>query len=247
MKYVGCICVFMFMLCVGLYADGEVKKAELTNNKSAVEQAEEDNKKGIEDISVQEPKNIKTIVVDPGHGGPDPGKVGINQALEKDINLLISKKLEKLLIENEYKVVMTRTDDMWVGQQEEFSKVGDLSARVELINKTAPDLVISIHQNSYESEEIKGAQVFYYTHSAEGESAAFCVQNKLKELDKDNTRLIKDNDTYYLLCRTQVPTIIVECGFLSNMGEANKLVDDAYQTDVATAIVKGVEEYLQEE
>ena len=185
------------------------------------------------------------IIIDPGHGGDDPGKVGINQALEKTINLNISKKIGYILEEKNYNILYTRTDDVGMCKAQNISKVDDLYKRVELINKEKPKLVLSIHQNSYEESSIKGAQVFYYTHSVEAKNAAQEIQNTLVKLDSTNTRTIKDNNTYYMLKRTTVPTVIVECGFLSNASEADLLVDDTYQNQLAAAIVAGVEEYWE--
>ena len=102
----------------------------------------------------------------------DPGKVGINEVLEKDINLKISKQVEKELKNKGYQVVMTREkDQMLAGETSGNSKIQDMKARVDLINEKAPGLAVSIHQNSYHEEEIHGAQVFYYSHSAEGHTA----------------------------------------------------------------------------
>lgn len=192
-------------------------------------------------------KAEKTVVIDPGHGDQDPGKIGINDALEKDVNLAIAKKVKKLLEKKEIKVVMTREDDTTLAKNSGGSqKVQDMRARVELINKTKPDLAVSIHQNSYQEESIHGAQVFYYTHSTDGQRAAGIMQKALLAVDPDNHRQEKANDGYYLLRRTEVPTIIVECGFLSNYEEAEKLIDKEYQKKVAEAIVKGIEECLKE-
>ncbi len=232
------------MLGVGIYCDRVVNMTDEITSNAETEQMEalsDEAEENIEDVII-----LETIVLDPGHGGDDPGKVGINLALEKDLNLMIANKVADMLTEKGYEVVMTREEDTGVGGESNLSNVEDLAARVGLINETNPVICVSIHQNSYELEEIKGAQVFYYTNSIEGEILAQCVQDALLEIDTDNTRKIKDNDTYYLLCRTQVPTIIVECGFLSNMEEANKLIDDTYQTEIANAIVKGLEAYLQE-
>lgn len=187
----------------------------------------------------------KTIILDSGHGGSDPGKIGVNDALEKDINLSIAKKVKKLLTKKGIKVVMTREDDTTLadgggGNQ----KVQDMKARVKLINDTAPALVVSIHQNSYHEEGIHGAQVFYYSHSDSGKKAAALMQKALLSVDSENTRQEKANDTYYLLKRTEVPTIIVECGFLSNQEEAAKLVTKEYQQKLAEAIVTGIESCL---
>ena len=110
-----------------------------------------------------------TIVLDPGHGGPDPGKVGINKAEEKGINLKIAKKVKKILEKKGIKVVMTREEDTMLSKNSSGSqKVQDMKERVKLINNTVPEFAVSIHQNSYHDEAIHGAQVFYYKHSSEG-------------------------------------------------------------------------------
>ncbi len=146
------------------------------------------------------------------------------------------------------KVVMTREDDSSLAKESEGSqKIQDMKARVEMINKTAPRLAVSIHQNSYHEESIHGAQVFYYTHSVEGEKMAVIMQKALLAVDKENHREAKADEGYYLLRRTEVPTIIVECGFLSNHEEAEKLVTDEYQKEVAEAIVQGILSCLKEQ
>ncbi len=186
-----------------------------------------------------------TVVIDAGHGDQDPGKIGVNDALEKDVNLQIAQKVKKLLKKKNIKVIMTREDDTSLAKDGGGNrKVQDMKARVELINKTKPDLAVSIHQNSYHEEGICGAQVFYYTHSTDGERAAGIMQKALLEVDQENHRQEKADDGYYLLRRTEVPTIIVECGFLSNREEAEKLVDEKYQKKIAKAVVQGIEEFV---
>ena len=194
-------------------------------------------------VSVEEER--RCVVIDPGHGGEDPGKVGINGANEKDVNLQIAQKVKKLLKKKNIKVIMTREDDTSLAKDGGVNrKVQDMKARVELINKTKPDLAVSIHQNSYHEEGICGAQVFYYTHSTDGERAAGIMQKALLAVDQENHRQEKADDGYYLLRRTEVPTIIVECGFLSNREEAEKLVDEKYQKKIAKAVVQGIEEFV---
>lgn len=183
----------------------------------------------------------KVIVIDSGHGGDDPGKIGINQAKEKDVNLKIAKKVKKRLKKEGWKVVMTREEDVMLGDAQKGNrKIHDMKARVELINKTMPAMAVSIHQNSYQEAEIHGAQVFYYSHSQDGKRMAETMQRALLMVDEENTRQAKGNDTYYLLKRTEVPTIIVECGFLSNPQEAEKLTEDGYQKKLAQAITSGI-------
>lgn len=186
------------------------------------------------------------VVVDAGHGGSDPGKIGINGLEEKEANLAIAQHVEKLLKKEKIDVVMTREqDEMLASDDGEKTKIGDMKARVEQINKETPLLAVSIHQNSYPQEEIKGAQVFYYTHSEEGKKAAEIMQESLLVLDEANHRKAKANDTYYLLKRTERPTIIVECGFLSNTEEAELLKQDEYRERVAEAIVAGIKAYME--
>lgn len=183
----------------------------------------------------------QVVVVDAGHGANDPGKVGVNGALEKDINLQIAQKLKTCLEEQGIQVVMTRQEDV-----AKDSKLADMKERVELINEIKPALTVSIHQNSYSDGSIKGAQVFYYTHSEESEKAALMMQEELRTIDSENTRVAKGNDTFYMLKKTEVPTIIVECGFLSNAQEAEKLVTESYQDEIADTICTGVIKWLEQ-
>ena len=192
-------------------------------------------------------KKEYTVVLDAGHGSSDSGKVGINGVLEKDINLSISKKTKKYLEKRGIRVVMTRDKDESLAEGENGNrKVQDMKARVKRINDTKPDLAVSIHQNSYHEESIHGAQVFYYEHSESGEKDARILQEALLAVDPDNTRQVKANTTYYLLKRTEVPILIVECGFLSNQEEAEKLASEDYQKELAKAIANGIESCLKD-
>jgi N-acetylmuramoyl-L-alanine amidase len=187
-----------------------------------------------------------TVVIDAGHGGFDPGKVGINKALEKDINLSIALKLKNYLEENNIKVIMTREDGKGLYQASDKDKKRvDMSKRVSIINSSNPNIAISIHQNSYSQESIKGAQVFYHANSEEGKILAEILQERIKKTINDgNHRLAKSNSSYYLLRHTECPLVIVECGFLSNRKEANLLIDEQYQDKMAQAICLGVLEYF---
>lgn len=192
-------------------------------------------------------KKEYTVVLDAGHGSSDSGKVGINGVLEKDINLSISKKTKKHLEKKGIRVIMTRDKDESLAEGENGNrKVQDMKARVKRINDTKPDLAVSIHQNSYHEESIHGAQVFYYEHSESGEKDARILQEALLAVDPDNTRQVKANTTYYLLKRTEVPILIVECGFLSNQEEAEKLASEDYQKEIAKAIANGIESCLKD-
>ena len=113
------------------------------------------------------------------------------------------------------------------------------------MNESKADLAVSIHQNSYHEESVFGAQVFYYTTSGEGKAAAEILQNELLEIDPENKKREKANNTYYILKKTEVPTVIVECGFLSNPEEEALLCEDAYQEKLAEGIANGILSYLQ--
>lgn len=193
---------------------------------------------------VAEQKNC--IVIDVGHGGFDSGKVGVNGELEKDINLQVALKLKDTLEAKGMQVVMTREDDQGLYDADARNKKAqDLQRRCELINKENPLMTVSIHQNSYTSPQIKGAQVFYYTTSKESQTLAETVQKTLIEkVDPQNHRQAKANDSYYLLKKTESTIIIVECGFLSNPEEAQKLTDEAYQQQIAEAVCDGIFQYL---
>ena len=192
------------------------------------------------------------IVLDAGHGGVDPGKVGVDGQLEKDINLSIVMKLKDAL-ENDSelsaKVILTRTDDSGLYNEDSINKKReDMKNRCEIIEENKPDLVVSIHQNSYHSSSVKGAQVFYYEKSEKGKLLANKIQGHLvTELSNGKKgRVEKANDNYFLILNVKCPAVIVECGFLSNEDEARLLVDEEYQKKITKAIVNGIRDYLQE-
>lgn len=186
------------------------------------------------------------VVIDAGHGGDDPGKVGVNGALEKDINLKIALLLKEYLESNDVRVVMVREDEEGLNDANTSNKkVQDMKRRIALIEETAPVLTVSIHQNSYPEEYVHGAQVFYYSGSREGQKLAEKIQKQMVErVDPQNKRQIKANDSYYLLKKTGTPIVIVECGFLSNREEAAKLCETQYQESLAWAIQIGILQYL---
>jgi N-acetylmuramoyl-L-alanine amidase len=187
-----------------------------------------------------------SIVIDPGHGGRDPGKVGVNGALEKDINLAIALKLRNLLEVNDILVIMTRTEDRGLYSESDSNKKRtDLNNRIKIINSSDAVFALSIHQNSFTQENIKGAQVFYHSQSEQGTVLAMALQEQLKETIKDNNhRKAKSNTSYYMLKHTTCPLVIVECGYLSNRTEAALLLDESYQEKMAWAIHLGVMKHL---
>lgn len=179
------------------------------------------------------------VILDAGHGGIDVGKTGVNGEKEKDINLEISKKIKRFLSDSNVTVKMTREGDERLAD----SQREDLKARTDIMNGGAL-LAVSIHQNSYRDPAVSGAQVFYYTDSEEGRTAAGMIQAELNALAPDNEKEIRANDSYYILKNTRIPTVIVECGFLSSYTEAEKLADDEYQNRIAEAVSEGILQYI---
>lgn len=191
----------------------------------------------------------KTIAIDPGHGGFDPGKVGTTEVYEKKINLQISLKLRDYLEQSGAFVIMTRTEDVDLdGDDEKQSKRKDMVNRVEKVNNSGADILVSIHQNAFPQPQVKGAQVFYHNQSDKGKLLAQTIQKSIKTYaDSENKRVAKHNSDYYVLRVTKSPSVIVECGFLTNREEEAKLNTDKYQEEIAWSIYIGIVDYFQQE
>ena len=189
------------------------------------------------------------IVIDAGHGGADPGKVGVNDALEKDINLSLALKLKKAFQNDDIEIILTRETDIGLYTPgSNNKKVEDMQNRCKIIAEASPAFTISLHQNSYTTSDVKGAQVFYYGQSAMGKELAEIIQKSLiTNVSPTNKRVAKANQSYYLLKKTPTPTVIVECGFLSNPEEASLLLTEEYQNKLVHAIYLGIMEYLEKE
>lgn len=196
-------------------------------------------------ISVEK-REQPVIVVDVGHGGNDPGKIGVDGSLEKDINLKIAKKLKNYLEQAGVKVVLTRDSDEGLYQAtDKNKKMADMRARCALIDEVSPKAVVSIHQNRYHQEEINGGQVFYYKGSEKGKRLAELIQKRFDHvLGTANRRQAKANGNYYLLLHVKQPIVIVECGFLSNWKESAALNSEEYQDRLAWTIHMGIMQYL---
>lgn len=196
----------------------------------------------VESVTASLPVNKKVVIIDAGHGGWDPGKIsGENsEILEKDINLEIAKMLQNYLEQAGATVIMTRTSDEALADE----KNADLRARNQVAVDADGDIFISIHQNSYPTEIVRGAQVFYYNKSDEGLKLAENIQSRLIEFaDNSNDRIATSNESYYILKQIQIPSVIVECGFLSNNEETGKLTTNDYQERLAWSIYMGILDY----
>ena len=190
------------------------------------------------------PVSGKVIILDPGHGGWDPGKAGIYGKDEKDINLMIAEKLRDYLEEGGAEVYMTRLDDSALGK----TKSEDMKNRISSAKKGEADIFISLHQNSFPLAAAKGAQVFYYGKSEEGKALAESIQSRLVSFaDESNKRLAKENESYYILKKTDIASVIIECGFLSNQDEEKRLNTEQYRDKIAWAIYMGIWDYFNDE
>lgn len=200
----------------------------------------------VESKKIRAERDRPLVVIDSGHGGKDPGKVGSGGQLEKDINLAIALSLQYYLEASGVEVVLTRVEDQGLYRAEDrHKKAADMKKRCQIIRDSSPDLVVSIHQNSYHDDSVSGGQVFYYKGSEEGKRLAEILQERFDYvLGERNKRTPRPNDSYYLLLHVREPAVIVECGFLSNPREAEALEDPVYQDQMAWTIHMGIMEYL---
>lgn len=188
----------------------------------------------------------KKIVIDAGHGGEDPGKVGVHGTLEKNVNLKIATKLAESLRALGMTVILTRETDISLGEGAKNKKMQDLKLRVGLMDENNPDLAISIHQNSFTDPDVYGPQVFYHENNEHAHNAARCVQEALNAgLSVERPRECKDNVSYYLLSNTKADLIIAECAFLSNEREEELLNDEDYIDKIVASLVTGICTYLE--
>lgn len=191
----------------------------------------------------------KLIVIDPGHGGFDPGKKGNAGKDEKHINLEISLYLRQYLEENGYAVIMTREEDVDLYKKDGSGrrmKTIDLVNRKDMVIKNKPDALISVHVNSFPESKYYGAQTFYSKDNEGSRELAVLIQEEfIRILDNDNKRATLQKDDVYMIKGLDMPAVLVECGFLSNPQEEQKLNDPNYQQDVAWSIYVGLERYFK--
>ena len=187
----------------------------------------------------------KTIYIDPGHGGKDSGTTYKN-IYEKDINLIISKKIEKYLISKGATVYLTRENDKDLSTTTVNRKRNDLTNRAKLINKTNPDMYISIHLNYISNSKWQGLQIFYNNKNKENENIANKLTTYLKEYTS-NIREPKKENIYYMYKQIKVPGVLIELGFLSNPNDRYRLTREEYQEKLAMYISNSIEKYFLEQ
>ena len=191
----------------------------------------------------------KIIIIDAGHGGEDPGAVGVDGSLEKDMNLEIALQIGKMLEAEDFIVVYTRTDDRLLYTEEEnikgIRKISDLKNRCKVAERYPESMFISIHMNSFGSEKYSGLQVYYSENNEQSRVLADSIQNNVREdLQTNNNRVIKAGKDMYILENIQNNAVLIECGFLTNKEECKKLSEKEYQKQLSFSIVCGIIEYM---
>ena len=187
------------------------------------------------------PLSGKIIAIDAGHGGGDPGAIGVTGTAEKEINLILAKKAKTLLEEKGAMVVMTRTDDSVYSD----IKKEELDHRAALVKKKNAELFLSIQCNAVPNPSLHGAQTFYYPGSENGEILAECIQNRFIKTLKNTDREALTLSSAYIISELEIPAIMVEVGFLSNAEEEALLKDNAYREKIVAAIYGGIVDYYE--
>ncbi|HZK56967.1 MAG TPA: N-acetylmuramoyl-L-alanine amidase CwlD [Clostridia bacterium] len=194
------------------------------------------------------PTTTRVIVIDPGHGGYDPGRPGLSGKDEKDINLAISLYLREYLEQSGSVVIMIREKDIDLYEDDgsgRRKKTIDMTKRKDIIIENEPHVFVSIHVNSFSQSGYYGAQTFYSIDNEESKQLAIIIQEELiRVLDNDNKRQPQGRDDIFIIKGLDIPTVLVECGFLSNPQEEQKLNDPQYQQKVAWSIYVGLQRYF---
>ena len=202
---------------------------------------------GIFEVNAE--KNIRTIIIDPGHGGFDGGAVAGDDTYEKDLNLSIALKLKSVLSVYGYNIIMTRETDVALGSTSDSStlKAKDLSERVRIMKEYPDAVFVSIHQNKFEQSKVRGFQTFH-NGSEYSKLLAESIQNIANDtFGEETARLSKeDGRDVYILKNASIPAVIVECGFISNSEELENLKSETYQQSLAFIIANGILKYYSE-
>lgn len=198
------------------------------------------------------PVYASTIVVDAGHGEPDGGCVAADGTKEAGLNLAVSQKLAGILSQSGSKVIMTRTTEEGMFDTSAKSvaekKKADMYKRRDIQKNAGADFFVSVHMNKFEQSKYSGAQVVYDTKNPESKALATYIQTSLREnVDPENKREpMAAQSGIFLLKNAPIPSVIVECGFLSNSDELAKLKTEDYQNKIAWAIYSGICKYYEQ-
>lgn len=230
--------IMVFLLSLALYSLNIIRGDE----------TQAANQQGIQDQQVVQ----RTVILDPGHGGEDPGAVSdYNGIKEKDVNLNIALAVKELLEKENYKVLMTREEDRLEYNTETRNIIQkrreDLTRRKKMMDEAGADIVVSIHLNKFPQTQYFGAQTFFPPNFPESQKLAMSIQKSIREsVDPENKReaLVK-KDPIIILKDCKTTTAIVECGFLSNAEEEKKLGTKEYQEKISVAVKDGINRYFQ--
>ena len=204
---------------------------------------------GMEVLKSEEHRTV--VVIDAGHGGEDGGAVGINGCIEKDINLEIALTLYDLLRFSDIPVLLTRDSDIMLYEDADagHKKRQDLNKRLEIAESYDNSILVSIHMNTYPSEKYRGAQVYYSPNNEKSKELAELIQNELRSvLSPDNNRQTKEaGSSIFLLNNASHPSVLVECGFISNAAEAELLCSESYRDKLSLTIYTSIIKYLSDQ
>lgn len=206
-----------------------------------------DKKESVPTVSL--PVSGKTIVIDAGHGKPDEGAQSSRGTTEAETNLKIALKLQNLLEQSGSSVILTRSDENAIYDLDaktlKEKKISDIHNRVKIGNESSADIFVSIHLNKIPQQQYDGWQTFYNAESQDGQKLAVAIQNNLNNaIQKENNRVAKSIENIYIIKHVEIPITIVECGFLSNPEEEQKLLEDEYQDRLAWGIYNGIVDYF---
>lgn len=196
-------------------------------------------------------KPTGVILIDAGHGYPDGGAIGMNGSIESTLNIKVSKLVKKRLISKGYSVIMTReTEDAVADEGKAMAKrkLSDMTKRLEIINSSGADILVSIHMNKFSDSRYRGAQVLYSANYKESELLAKNIQTEFCAIPENKSKRthLKAPSSIYLMKNASIPAVIAECGFLSNFEEEQLLNNSQYQRKLANAIVEGIINYYKE-
>ena len=227
--------IVCFLTCTAVFISSFIFKANVSTNGNGSSEG-----------------TLPVIIIDAGHGGFDGGAVASDGTIEKDINLKITLFLREYLTFFGFKTIMVRDSDCSVEADPSATirerKTSDLHNRLKLLEDTENAILVSIHQNKFTEERYSGAQVFYSPRSKDESSLlAQCIQETIvNTLQKSNTRQIKEcGSSVYLIYNAVKPAVLVECGFLSNLKEAELLKTEKYQKQLAFCIAIGIQNYSE--
>ena len=193
---------------------------------------------------------VPIVILDAGHGGEDPGAIGYGDVYEKDLNLAFCKLICEELTSRGYTVVMTREEDRLLYTEAEnikgIRKISDLKNRVKIFNSYESAIAVSIHMNTFSAPQYHGTQIYYSNAEGARNLAAAIIDSVHSELQPDNKRPLKHSEGIYLLENSKIPTVLIECGFLSNPDECKKLSEKEYQKRLSFSIVCGIIKYIEE-